>query len=199
MAIVLTAVAYMYILSEELPKLPYITWLGSYVIGHVMIVFMITLEVIAVKASAYQFSAEEEMAESDGLGGLTARQRENEAEDLLSKKKNDTFRFSPDLPPFSRKLRKFSRRFILFLLLALNGLMLFRAWTYRVASTFTIPWVVVYYVSIFVLVFGCVGGVYFMFRQVERMDVQAGKLRREGYYSEESGGSEDEDGNKKLK
>jgi hypothetical protein len=116
LAIILTtllvSMSYMYILSDTVPKTPFITWLGYYVILFVLLNFYASFEVIYMKSKCEEHMAmNEALEQADDKSSATMRMAQEEATlaEAESASNTSNYRFSENVPLSARKLRKCSR------------------------------------------------------------------------------------------
>ena len=114
----LVSMSYMYILSDSVPKTPFITWLGWYVIAFVLLNFYAAFEVIYMKSKCEEYVAAKEAHDSASEGdtvngldsvGMRAVQEEKDKAEAETASNVSFYRFNENVPVNARSLRKCSR------------------------------------------------------------------------------------------
>ena len=114
----LVSMSYMYILSDSVPKTPFITWLGWYVIAFVLLNFYAAFEAIYMKSKCEEYVAAKEAHDSASEGdtvngldsvGMRAVQEEKDKAEAETASNVSFYRFNENVPVNARSLRKCSR------------------------------------------------------------------------------------------
>jgi hypothetical protein len=107
----LSVMSYMYVLYGEVPKTPYSTWMGLFVMFSVMLVLFATIQVTLIKAMCDNHATVRAQCEADG--------KELEVDDYDKETMADQ-RWTEDVPPRARRLIRVARTLYIACFLGFN-------------------------------------------------------------------------------